>query len=120
MSPVTVQDVAGGLTKHVMSPGMLTASYSMMGDVPVSVGAVHETTACALPAVAETAVGVPGVLGANGTTALLAAEAGPAPASLEALTVNVYDVPFASPVTVHDVAGAITTHVFDAGELVTS
>jgi len=54
---------------------------------PLDAGAVHVTDACALPAVADTAVGAPGTVA--GVTAAEAAEAGPVPAALAALTVNV-------------------------------
>ena len=50
-------------------------------------GAVQVTVAWALPAVADTLVGTPG--GAAGVTLLDAADAGPLPAQLAAVTVNV-------------------------------
>ena len=54
-----------------------------------------------------------------GVTAGEAAEAAPAPLAFVAFTVNVYAVPFASPVTAHDVAGGVAAHVFDPGDDVT-
>ena len=52
------------------------------------VGAVHDTVACALPAVAVTPVGAPGTL-AVGVTAFDAADATPVPTEFVARTVNV-------------------------------
>jgi hypothetical protein len=54
---------------------------------PLLAGAVQLTVALALPATAVTAVGAPGV--DSGVTAAEAAEAGPVPAALVAVTVNV-------------------------------
>src|SRR5215831_16053642 len=65
---------------------------------PLVAGAVQLTVAWAFPAVAVTAVGAPGTVA--GVTALDAAEAGPVPAALVAVTVNVYAVPLVRPVTV--------------------
>ena len=56
------------------------------------------TVACWLPAVAVTAVGAPGTVA--GVTLLEAADAGPVPIALVAVTVKVYAVPFVRPVTV--------------------
>jgi hypothetical protein len=47
----------------------------------------------------------------------VAVEAGPVPATLSAVTVNVYDVPVVRPVTVHDVA--VVVQVFPPGVAVT-
>jgi len=54
---------------------------------PFEAGGSHDTVAWALPAVAETSSGGPGVVA--GVTALEGADAGPAPAALVAITVNV-------------------------------
>jgi hypothetical protein len=59
--------------------------------------------ACALPAVAVAVVGALG--GAAGVTALEGLDGSPVPTELVAVTVNVYDVPFVSPVTVAVAAG---------------
>ena len=59
-------------------------------------GAVNVTLACALPAVAVTAVGAPGTV--RGVTLFDGAEAAPEPAAFVATTVNVYAVPFVRPV----------------------
>ena len=57
---------------------------------PLADGAVHETVALALPAVAVTLVGAPGtVAGMTGVTELEAAEAAPVPTALVAVTVKV-------------------------------
>jgi hypothetical protein len=59
---------------------------------PSLAGAVQETVALALPAVAETPVGAPGTVmttGAIGVTLFEGTEAGPVPAALVAVTVKV-------------------------------
>ncbi len=61
--------------------------------------------ACALPREAGTPVGAPGTV--IGVIGLEAADAGPVPTALVALTVKVYDVPLVSPVTVIEVHGAL-------------
>ena len=58
-----------------------------MGLNPSLSGAVQEMVAWALAAVAETAVGAPGVV--KGVTEFEAREAAPAPAALEATTEKV-------------------------------
>jgi hypothetical protein len=84
---------------------------------PSLAGAVKLTVACALPAVAVPIVGAPGaVAGAIGVTAFDAADGGPVPTLLLAVTVNVYGVPFASPVTLIDVQGAVQLAVMDPGD----
>ena len=61
-----------------------------MGEPPSLAGAVQVTVACAVPAVAVPMVGAPGTVAAEaGVTELEAAEAGPVPMALVALTVNV-------------------------------
>jgi hypothetical protein len=70
---------------------------------PSDDGAVQLTVACAFPAVALTLVGAPGT--AAGVTAVDGFDARPVPIELVAVTVNVYAVPFVSPVTVAFVAG---------------
>jgi hypothetical protein len=65
--------------------------------------------------VALTAVGAPGTV--EGTTAAEADEAAPVPDAFVAVTVNVYEVPFVRPVTVHDVVAVV--HVNEPGEDVT-
>ena len=63
---------------------------------PLFTGAVKVTLACALPLVAVTAVGEPGTVA--GVTLFDAADGTLDPAALAATTVNVYAVPFVSPV----------------------
>ena len=65
--------------------------------------------------VALTAVGAPGTV--EGTTAAEADEAEPVPLTFVAVTVNVYEVPFVNPVTVHEVVAV--EHVNEPGEDVT-
>ena len=59
-----------------------------------------------LPAVAFTAVGAAGTVGAVGVTALELAEGGPVPTALVAVTTKVYVVPLVNPLTVAIVAGS--------------
>ena len=74
----------------------------MITDPPLDVGAVQETVAWVLPAVAVAAVGAPGAVVA-GVTALDALEAGPVPTGFVAVTVKVYAWPLVKPVTVVEV-----------------
>ena len=67
------------------------------------------TVAWALP---TATVGVPGTPGGPGVTADDAAETLEVPITFVAVDVKVYEVPFVSPLTVHEVAGAVTVHVF--------
>jgi hypothetical protein len=65
---------------------------------PLLAAAAQLAVARPLPDVAVTAVGVPGTVA--GVTAVEAADAGPVPTLLVAVTVNVYAVPLVNPVTV--------------------
>ena len=67
------------------------------------------------PGTADAPVGAPGTV--RGVTGELGADGNPSPAALVAMTVNVYDVPFVSPVTVQDNAAVL--HVAPPGEAVT-
>ena len=71
----------------------------MIAAPPLSAGALHVRVTCAGPATAETAVGtagvVDGVVGFEGGD-----DAGLVPIAFVAVTVNVYAVPFVSPVTI--------------------
>jgi hypothetical protein len=69
-----------------------------MAAPPVLEGAVKLTVAVPLAVVALPIVGVPGAVA--GVMLLEALEAAPVPAAFVAVTVKVYGVPFASPVTV--------------------
>ncbi len=66
-----------------------------MAEPPSFAGAVHVTVAEASPAVADAPVGASGMV--IGVTALDGIDAGPVPAALVAVTVNVYVVPLARP-----------------------
>ena len=79
-------------------------------------GAVHETVAWELPAVAVAAVGAPGSV--YGVTAFDAEEAVPVPAALVAVTVKVYEVPGVRPVMLQ-VSAPDVVQVSAPGELVT-
>jgi hypothetical protein len=114
VNPVTVAVVTVPATVTVALPGDEATLYEVIAPPPVAAGAVQVTVTCPLPAVAVTPVGAPG--GADGVTAVDAADAGPVPVELAAVTVNVYEVPLASPVTVAEVAvaAALTAAPLDA------
>ena len=95
--PAGVADVAGAATVVEISVAgaaplavaTLTV-YDVMALPPFEAGAVQETDAEALPAVAETAVGAPGtVAGATGVTLFDGAEAALLPTALVATTLKV-------------------------------
>jgi hypothetical protein len=104
--PVTVADVAP-VVVIVRPPGAAVTVYPVTAEPPSLAGAVHDTTAAVFPAVAVTPVGTPGATDANGVTAAEAADAADAPATLVAVTVNVYAVPLVRPVTVAEVAPVV-------------
>ena len=88
----------------------------MTAAPPLLAGAAHDTTDDAFAApVALTAVGAPGTV--DGVTAADADEAEPVPLAFVAVTVNVYEVPFVNPATVHEVVAVV--HVNEPGEDVT-
>jgi len=70
----------------------------VIGDPPLDDGATHVTVAWALPGAATTPVGDPGSVA--GVTDADALEGELVPIAFFAVTVNVYAVPFVSPVTV--------------------
>ena len=78
---------------------------------PVELGAVQDTASEPFDGVTAMFVGALGVVA--GVTDEDGAEDAPAPLAFVALTVNVYDVPLVSPVTVVDVA-ADTVDIFAA------
>ena len=90
----------------------------MIADPPLLTGALHVKDTDALPAVPATLVGASGTV--RGTTAAETVDVAPVPAVFVALTRNVYDVPFAKPVTVAlvvvDVPSANTVHAPPAGK----
>jgi hypothetical protein len=97
-SPVTVAGLPVGVTP-VQPPhaGDGITVYPVIAD-PLAAGAVQETlTVPLLLAVALTAVGAPGAVA--GVTPADAAEATPAPITLAAVTLKVYEVPSVSPTT---------------------
>ena len=72
----------------------------MIAEPPTTAGALHVKETCVFPGVPATAVGGSGT--AAGVTADDTVETALVPATLVALTRNVYDVPFVKPVTVAD------------------
>jgi hypothetical protein len=86
---------------QVNEPGDDVTVYPVIEVSPVTDGAVQDTVACVLPEVAETDVGAPGT--EDAAIAEDALDADPVPTAFVALTVNVYEAPFVSPVTVHEV-----------------
>ena len=88
----------------------------MTAAPPLLAGAVQDTTDWVFAApVALTEVGAPGTV--DGVTAADAVEAAPVPDTFVAVTVNVYEVPFVRPATVHEVVAVV--HVNEPGVEVT-
>jgi hypothetical protein len=87
VKPLTVAVVELPLTVAVRLPGDEVAVYEVMLAPPLDAGAVQLTVACALPALALTLVGAPATVA--GVTEFDAADAGPVPAQLDAVTVKV-------------------------------
>ena len=86
---------------HVVPLVERSIMYPVTGKPPVSAGAVHVNTACALPTMAETFIGAEaGALGIAGATF----DASPLPADVTALTRIRIVTPLSSPVNVYDVA----------------
>ncbi len=86
VNPETVHEVPP--VEQVAPPGDAVAVYPVMAEPPVEAGAVQDTTDWVLALdVAVTPVGAPGVVA--GMAAAEAADAGPAPTLVEAVTVNV-------------------------------
>ena len=71
----------------VAPPGLAVTVYPVTGEPPLLAGAVHDTAAWLLPAMAVTAVGAAGIV--LGVTAVLGADAVEVPELLVAITVNV-------------------------------
>ena len=86
MSPLTVHGLETAV--HVRPPGDEVTVYPVMAEPPLFSGAVQDTTAEALPAVADTAVGGPGKP-ATGVTGEEAVEAALVPTAFVAFTVKV-------------------------------
>jgi hypothetical protein len=107
--PVTVMGDPAELA--LMPPGFDVAVYEVIDEPPSDAGGAKVTVACALPAVAVPMTGAPGTPGgATGVTLFDAAEGGPAPNAFVAVTVKVYEVPFARPVTVSDGPGPVAVN----------
>jgi len=105
--PVTVHEVE--TVVQVCPPGLEVAVYPVMGVPPLEVDAVQDTTDWVLAYdVAFTAVGAVGTVA--GMADAEADEAGPVPAPLVAVTVNVYGVPLVSPVTVQPMVALVQTN----------
>ena len=85
MSPFTVIGDAPPLA--VMPPGEEVTAYEVITAPPFEAGGANETVACALPAVAVPIVGAFGTVA--GVTLFEAADAGPVPTALVAVTLNV-------------------------------
>jgi len=100
--PWTVHEVVEVL--QVRPPGDEVAVYPVMGLPPSDPGAVQDTVAVALPAVADTPVGASGTV--DGVTGADAVEGELLPLMLFATTWKVYGVPLVRPSTVQVVAGA--------------
>ena len=89
----------------------------MIALPPLAAGAVQETRAEALPAVAVTPVGAPGTVA--GVTGADGSEAAPVPTPLVAVTVKVYEVPLVRPLTVQESGPLDQVQVLESGEDVT-
>ena len=95
VKPVTVVETPAGFKPpHPPQAGLGMTVYDV-GAVPPT-GAVHDTIAWVLPAVALTPVGAPGGP-AVGVTELDAPDGLPVPTALVAFTVKVYAVPLVRP-----------------------
>jgi len=100
----------------VLPPGVAVTVYPVTADPPSPTGSVHDSAADALPASASTPVGGLGTV--LGVTAALGSDAADVPTPLLAVTLNVYEVPLVSPVTVALVSPVVVT-VFPPGVAVT-
>jgi hypothetical protein len=111
VNPVTVHDVAvAGEGSH--DPlGVPDTVYPVIAEPP-SADATHDTVASPLPAVTDGAAGADGTV--RGVTELDEADGDPEPRAFAAVTVNVYDVPFVNPDTVHDASDV--SHVAPSGD----
>ena len=100
--PSMSQEVAGAIsrsTEQVLSGSEAGhAVYAVIGE-PLAEGALQETVAPELRAVAVTEVGAPG--GARGATGSLAIDSAPTPTALTAVTMNAYSTPLVNPSTTH-------------------
>jgi hypothetical protein len=115
--PVIVQEPAAPVTVHVFPPGEAVTRY----EDGVSPGpGPTVTVADPSPPTAVGAGGVPGgELARAGLTALEAPDEPDVPPALVAVVVNVYGVPLARPVIVHEPDAPVTVHVLPPGLAVT-
>jgi hypothetical protein len=91
--------------------------YPVIGELPFEMGGCQLRLTVPSPGIALTFCGGPGT--ATGTTALDAADAGPEPTTLVAVTVNVYELPLVSPETTTEVAGPATVATAVPGDALT-
>jgi len=115
VSPVTVQSPDEPVTVHVKEPGVDVTRYDV-GVPPEPAATVR--TADASPTSAVGASGVPGTAG-WGVTGSEAADDADVPPPFVAVALNVYDMPFVSPVTVQSPDEPVTVHVKEPGVDVT-
>ena len=111
---VTSQDVLGA---EIVQVAPLTAfpsgsyactEYPVIGE-PFADGAVHETVTLPVPEVTLNPVGALGT--PAGVTAADAEDSPEVPTPFVVVALNVYSDPFASPETVHEVAGEVMVQV---------
>ena len=99
VSPVTVKVLAVVRVLLIPPAGFDVTVYAVMGEPPVDVGAVNTTVAVVLPVAVE--VPIPGAVGRpNVATDEDGEDATEVPYVFVAVTVNVYEVPGVSPLTV--------------------
>jgi hypothetical protein len=114
VSPVTIIGLCDPVA--VAPPGDAVTVYEEIGD-PFDPAPENAIVACLSPGVAVTEVGAVG--SPAGITADDAADSSEFPTEFTATTLNVYEVPFVSPVTSHEVFGARAVHVLLPGLEVT-
>jgi hypothetical protein len=104
---------------HVNDPGVDVTVYVVIADPPILAGGDHDTLADAASGEATTFIGAPGTAPAVGVTPVDAVDAALVPTEFVAVAVNVYVVPFVSPVTVQVNVGDVAVHVNEPGDDVT-
>jgi hypothetical protein len=111
VSPVTVSGDTAPVA--LSAPGLHVAVYDVTAAPPSFDGGENAIVACAFPGVAVPMRGAPGTVA--GVTLFDAADAGPVPRALVAVTLNVYAVPFVRPITAIEVQGAAHVPVMPPG-----
>lgn len=117
----------GILRSHVNVPSPDTSTVILpCSNAPEGVKRIHGVSNAPIPkpvvvpdTIATRFIRLPEIVivaPVDGVTALDAAEAADQPAPVNAFTVKVYVVPFVSPTTSHDSAGAATRHIRPPGE----